>query len=57
MNNLALMLEKGFEGQVPDPESACALYTQAAKQGDKNASVNLALLNKYHVSALLDSPN
>jgi len=50
MNNLALMLEKGFDGQAPDLEAAYALYAQASKLGDKNASVNLSLLNKYHVS-------
>jgi len=27
MNNLALMLEKGFEGQPADLEAAVALYT------------------------------
>lgn len=46
MNNLALMLEKGFDGQPPDAEAAYALYTQATKLGDKNAPVNFRLLSK-----------
>ena len=57
MNNLGLMLEKGFEGQLQDLEAAYALYTQAAKLGDKNAPANLALLNQTNVSTLVANGN
>lgn len=50
MNNLGLMLEKGFETQPADIDSAFALFTHAAKLGDKNAPVNLSMLSQTHVS-------
>lgn len=53
MNNLGLMLEKGFENQNPDLDASLALYTHAAKLGDKHAPVNLALLSQTHVSISL----
>ena len=42
LNNLGLMLESGFEGIAADPEKACQHYKQAHKDGDVDATINLA---------------
>ena len=42
MNNLALMLEKGFEGQPADKERAVLLFKMAHKLGNLDSTINLA---------------
>ena len=42
MNNLGLMYENGFEGTPANAERACAMYKQAHKLGNLDATINLA---------------
>ena len=42
MNNLGLMYESGFEGSPSDLERASAMYKQAHKLGNCDATINLA---------------
>lgn len=42
MNNIGLLYENGFEGTPPNPERACAMYKQAHKLGNLDATINLA---------------